>query len=287
MVMPDDMSGRLTHQTMLCWPLLLRCEIKLPRLKRIYAPLLMPIQTVYTMLRDKLATTKNAIQTSITALEKTTASHENTIRKIEKSASHHSDDVTALQRQATRLNSEVEKLTEKCEDIERCSRRHNIRIIRIPKGTEGPWPRDFIASCCKTCCPWMRCLLLTERIGPSERDPNLMNHPDPIVLRLHYYHVLEDILCKAAAAKQLYHGGKRIQIFPDYLPAVAKRRALFNCTRELLRDKPGVRYGLLYPARLLITHNGTQILFMDPKKAEEYTKRLSASGSTAMRQEDI
>lgn len=68
---------------------------------------------------------------------------------------------------------------------------------------------------------------------------------------------------------------------------MAKRRALFNRTRELLRDKPGIRYGLLYPARLLITHNGTQISFMDPKKAEEYTERLSASGLTATGQEDI
>lgn len=79
---------------------------------------MMPIQTVYTVLRDELATTKKAMQTSITALEKTTASHENTIKEIEKSASHHSDDVTALQRQVTRLNSEVEKLTKKCEDKE-------------------------------------------------------------------------------------------------------------------------------------------------------------------------
>ena len=67
---------------------------------------------------------------------------------------------------------------------------------------------------------------------------------------------------------------------------MAKKRALFNHTRELLRGRPGVRYGLFYPARLLITHNSTQISFISAKKAEEYAERLSASISTETKQED-
>ena len=75
------------------------------------------IQTVRTELREELATTKEEIRTSITTLEGTTASHQKAIKELEKSASLHSDDATALQRQVTRLNSEVGKLTEKCEDL--------------------------------------------------------------------------------------------------------------------------------------------------------------------------
>jgi len=71
----------------------------------------------------------------------------------------------------------------------------------------------------------------TLRRSPDPREP-----PRPFILRLHYYHVLEDILQKARAARELHFRGKRIQIFPDYPPAVAKRRALFNRARELLRD---------------------------------------------------
>lgn len=118
---------------------------------------------------------------------------------------------------------------------------------------------------------------MTERIGPSGEAPTLENPPGPSFCG---YTVLEDILQKARAARELHFRGKRIQIFPDYPPAVAKRRALFNRARELLRDTPGVRYGLLYPARLLVTHNGTQSFFTDPKKAEEYAERLSGPGSS-------
>ncbi|CAM4659977.1 unnamed protein product [Leuciscus chuanchicus] len=232
------------------------------------------IQTVYTVLRGELATTKEELQTSITTLEKTATSHANTIGEIEKSAS------------LTRLNSEVEKLTEKCEDLEGRLRRHNIRVIGIPEGTEGPRPRDFIAGLLQEVLSLDEKPLIDRAHRTLRRRPEPHEPPRPFVLRLHYFHTLEDILRKAAAAKQLYHGGKRIQIFPDYPPTVAKKRALFNRTRELLRGRPGVRYGLLYPARLLITHNGTQISFIDAKKAEEYAERLSTLGSTEVRQKN-
>ena len=98
------------------------------------------IQSVCTELREELATTKKEIQSSITTLEGATASHEKTIRELEKLASLHSDNVTALQRQVARLNSKVGKLTEKCEDLEDRSRRHNIRIIGVPEGVEGSRP---------------------------------------------------------------------------------------------------------------------------------------------------
>lgn len=239
------------------------------------------IQTVCTELREELATTKKEIQTSITTLEGATASHEKTIKELEKSASFHADDVTALQHQVTRLNSEVGKLTEKCEDLEGRSRRHNIRIVGVAEGAEGSRPRDFVADLLKDVLSLDEKPLIDRAHRTLRRSPDPRDPPRPFILRLHYYHVLEDILRKASAAKQLHFRGKRIQIFPDYPPAVAKRRALFNRARELLRNKSGVRYGLLYPARLLVTHNGTQTSFTDPKKAEEYAERLSGPGSSS------
>lgn len=111
------------------------------------------IQMVYWL---QLATTKE-LQTSMMAQEQTATSHANTIGEIEKATSHQLDDVTALQRQVSRLNSEVEKLTEKCEDLEGRSRRHSIQVIGVPEGGEGPRPRDFIAGL------WQDVLSLDEK----------------------------------------------------------------------------------------------------------------------------
>lgn len=172
------------------------------------------------------------------------------------------------------LNSEVEKLISKSEDLEGRSRRLNIRIIGISEGVEGSIPWDFVAGLLQEVLSLEVKPLIDGTHRTLRRRPNPKEPPRPIILRLRYHHVLEYIRRKAIAAKQLFYKGKRIQIFPDYPPAVAKRTALFNRAKELLRDKPGLKYGLLYPARLLVTFNGTQTSFTDPPKAVEYAERL-------------
>lgn len=167
------------------------------------------------------------------------------------------------------------------------SRRHNIRISRIPEGVEGPRPRDFISQLLQDTLSLNEKPLIDRAHRTLRKQPKPHEPPRLWSETLHYYHVLEDILRKAMAVKQLHYGDRRIQIFPDYPPAVAKRRTLFNGTRELLRGQPGVGYGLLHPARLLVTHNGTQTSFIDPQKAKkEYAECLSASDLTTTRQED-
>lgn len=64
---------------------------------------------------------------------------------------------------------------------------------------------------------------------------------------------------KAAKMRQVTFKGQRINIFPYYPPAVVKR------ARELLRDKPGVKNGLQYPAKLRISFNGKEHYFTDPR----------------------
>lgn len=126
------------------------------------------------VVRDELATTKNEMQTSISALEATTASLENTIKELGK--------LHTLQCQVTRLNSNVEKRTEKCEDLEGHSRRHNIRIIGIPEGIEGPRPLGFICESTARC-TLMRSLLLTEHWTLLKRsEPHELPGPSEVTL---------------------------------------------------------------------------------------------------------
>lgn len=59
--------------------------------------------------------------------------------------------------------------------------------------------------------------------------------------------------------------------FPDYTTSVAKARVAFNEVRKLLRNQQGVRYGILFPARLHITFNGDEKEFAS--KAMIYVKK--------------
>ncbi len=121
------------------------------------------------------------------------------------------------------------------------------------------------------CYPWtMHHLLTTNRA--FGRRPGDAEQPHPLVVRLHYFCDVTVVLWKAVIQKDLFYHGQRIRIFPDFTPEVAKRRAAFNRAREILRDKSGVRYGLLYPAKLRVTFRGTETVFTDARKALEFAE---------------
>lgn len=114
-------------------------------------------------------------------------------------------------------------------------------------------PRDFIAQLLMEALsldnlPFVDRAHRALRNRPGDDEP-----PRAFIIRLHYTHEMEEILQKAAKMKQVTFRGQRINIFPDYPPAVVKRRALFKRARELLKDKPGVKYGLQYPAKLRVS----------------------------------
>ncbi|KAL6477058.1 hypothetical protein MHYP_G00155570 [Metynnis hypsauchen] len=68
----------------------------------------------------------------------------------------------------------------------------------------------------------------------------------------------------------------RFAVFPHYTAKVARARAAFSEARKLLREVEGVRYSLLFPARLRITYNGTQHLFTSsPVEAKGFISSLA------------
>ncbi|ROL49757.1 hypothetical protein DPX16_13422 [Anabarilius grahami] len=90
--------------------------------------------------------------------------------------------------------------------------------------------------------------------------------------RLKQTHEIVTILQKVAKMQQVTFKGQIINIFPDYPPAVVKRHTLFKRATELLKDKPGVKYGLQYPAKLRVSYNGKEHYFTDPDKAVRFAE---------------
>ena len=114
---------------------------------------------------------------------------------------------------------------------------------------------------------------LRQRLGDNEP-------PRHLILRVHYCHALETILQKVMKSPNLIYRGQRIQVFRDFPPTVVKRRAAFTPARKLLRDQPGIKFGLLYPAKLRVTHNGIETTFTDPEEARLYAERHFGQGRT-------
>lgn len=203
------------------------------------------ITEVSATIRVEISSLNENIQKSISELRGKSAKHEAALKELEESASTHSDILSTLQSTLDHLTTKVKHLDEKWEDLEARSRRYNIMIIGIPEEKEGPQPRDFIAQ-------------LQNKVPPLPEKPlidwahriNLL----PFILRLHYCHVREEILQRAMEMNNVEYQGRKILIFPDFHPSVVKQRAAFTKVREMLRGRSDVRYGLIYPARLMVTH---------------------------------
>lgn len=236
------------------------------------------IEQLAVSIRGELSTFQQEVSSEISAVKITMDEHASKLASLETNASTSSDTVIKLEQDVGRLKQVIEQLTEKCMDLEGRSRRQNIRVLNIKEGAEsGKKPRDFIAQLLKETLS-LDNLPLVDRAHRTLRNrPGIEEPPRAFVLRLHYTHELEEILQRAAKMQQVTFKGQRINIFPDYPPAVVKRRALFKRARELLRDKPGVKYGLQYPAKLRVTYNGKEHYFTDPDKAVKFAESCFGS----------
>ncbi len=63
--------------------------------------------------------------------------------------------------------------------------------------------------------------------------------------------------------------GHWVKFYEEFCASVAKKRASFNNVKGLLY-KRGVRFGMIYPARRRVSHNGSEHYFNSPEAAERF-----------------
>lgn len=104
----------------------------------------------------------------------------------------------------------------------------------------------------------------TLRSRPQDGEP-----PRPFVIRVHFFHVHNDILRRLGEASSLLYKGKRVSIFANYTTAVAKKRASFGAVKR--RACTGVKFGLIYLAVLRLTlPDSSAHRFEDPALAANF-----------------
>lgn len=193
------------------------------------------------------------------------------VRVVEEGLSTWSDEVVAGRTTTADLVKQVKELQGKCEDMEGRMRRGNIRIMGVAEqpGSSSP------AAVSKLLKEVLRMdkEVTVERSHRSLTQRRPDGKPRVIIAKLHNDGDAMDVLRRARdRGGQLKYDGNPIAIFPDYTAGVAKARAAFTDVRKMLRGRQGVRYGILFPARLRITHNDVEREFVDAAKAMAYVK---------------
>lgn len=195
-----------------------------------------------------------------------------TQKEMEKSLSDTTDRLTTLEKSYMSLKADYKKLQEKCTDLEDRSRRQNIRIVGVAEGAESNNITGFAAK------------FLAEVLGADNFDspividrahrsliskPRSGERPRPIIVRLHYFTEKEKILRLSRNKGNLHFDGSPVYIFPDISPEVGRMRATFSQLKQKLRSA-NIQYSLYYPAKLVITANGSRYTFTDAQAAEKF-----------------
>jgi len=171
----------------------------------------------------------------------------------------------------------VEELKGKCEDLEGRMRRGNIRIVGVPE-QPGSSSTTAVSKLLKETLRMDKEIKI-DRSHRSLGSRKPGDKPRAIIAKLHYDGDCMEILRRARDQAPLSYNGNPVAIYPDYTASVARARAAFTDVRKLLRGRQGVRYGLLFPARFRVTHNGEEKEFRDAADAMDYVKRRIIPGT--------
>lgn len=193
------------------------------------------------------------------------------IKDVEGGLSTWSDGMVATQNTVTSLKKQVEDLKEKCDNLEGRMRRSNILIAGVAE-TTGSSSTAAVSKLLKEVLQMERDL----RADWSHRSlapwkPG--GRPRVKMAKMHHFQDCIDILRRAREGAPLRFNGEPVAIYPDYTASVARARAAFSDVKKVLCGRQGIRYGVLFPARLYITYKDLDQEFVDPVKAMEFVNR--------------
>lgn len=217
------------------------------------------------------------MQDSLDSLQSTGTSFQKRLASVESVAGDNFERLTVAESAINKLQSQNQSLQDRCDDLETRSRRSNLRILNIPEGSEdGKDPVKFMSE------------VLMEVMGPevfsappelerAHRSPtsraNRGSSPCTFLVCFSRFQQKEAAL-RWARNHELKFQGATIRIYPDVSAALAKKRAAFNGIKQALYQR-NIRFRLLYPARLRVTHGDDVFTFDSPDEAQKFLDQRS------------
>lgn len=215
------------------------------------------------------------LQVSVDTLCETVNNFNGRLAAAEVLAGDNFERITNAEKAVKILEAQNKSLQDRVDDLENRSRRVNLRIINIPEGSEkGRDPIEFISD------------LLMENLGPGvlpkppelERahrtlapKPGPGGRPRPFVICFHRFQEKEKVL-RWSRQHELKHRESTLRVYPDVSAGTAKKRAAFNKIKQALFQK-GVKFRLLFPARLQVSYEDQTFTFETPEEAFAFYDR--------------
>nr|XP_033800013.1 uncharacterized protein LOC117360411 [Geotrypetes seraphini] len=246
----------------------------------------------------KSATSNDVMLEEIRALRELTTKHFETTKELKDDLAEINSSLTQFQLRIEKLESRadsaalesaqfqdltdkrIKKLEQDLEDITNRSRRNNLRIIGLKEHIEGSDMTEFLKK-------WLPKVLNMDPdceldIEHSHRVPSHMrlnqSSPRPVVAKFLRFPQALQILTAAKNHPGLNIDGRKILIVPDLAKTTARKRKSFLALRPRLKSL-NARYGLQYPARMVVTLNNSTKVFDSPELLQAYLDQTQSKNS--------
>ncbi|KAL1276697.1 hypothetical protein QQF64_036320 [Cirrhinus molitorella] len=232
-------------------------------------------QRTQKMMNDSFAKLESGLDVKVNSIIKridevaaATESLSSRLAETETRISAVEDDITPLKKKLSALKKLNMTLTEKITDLERQSRRDNIRILNLRESVEGSNPLQFFESFIPKLLELPVPCIEIDRAHHGLGTPT-DGRPRPVILKIHRSRDVTTILSDARGKGKLQYEDQQLHIAPDISPAVHATRRAFNpvCNKLIKR---GIRFQMNFPAVLVFKGDGIQKTFRDPKDAKTY-----------------
>lgn len=226
-------------------------------------------QSILTSKIEEVQMDVGLIRQDLDKIRTRVAETERRVGDVEYTVTDHAVSIRALQ-------TKVRALEYRTEDVENRSRRNNLRLVGLPEGVEGRSPALFVEDLLRSLLPAAQLSLHFA----VERAHHVPPKPGPVgassrtfILKLLNYRDRDELLRAARAAGVLPYRNDKLLLFPDYTMETQRQRRSFDNVKATLRVK-GIKYSVMFPAKLRVVDGETVRFFTAPKDAAAWLEAL-------------
>lgn len=180
------------------------------------------------------------------------------------------DVIVVIKEQMRKVLDTNQSLEKKVTDLEDRSRRNNLRIVGVPEGSKG---KDVIKSLRE----WINTILSPVRaldeksIERAHRIPLRTlppgSNPRTMIVKFLSSQDRDSVLKAGREKKDLMFSNNEVAIFPDYAMETQRKRTRFKNVKKRLYQN-GVKFSLMFPARIKIIYNKKTFFFITQRKQQ-------------------
>lgn len=179
----------------------------------------------------------------------------------------------SLQKKVQVLENKNKDLESKLLDLEIRSRCSNLRLVNLPEGAEGEDTCAFLENWLPDALdlPLRSTKLTVERAHRIGSRAHNGPSPRTLIMKFLNFRDKELVMRATKTKKEVRYKNHTVRFYPDVAAGVHKKQKEFVEVRRQLRLM-GLWYGIIPPARLIVTYKERSHIFNNHVEAEDFIK---------------